>query len=191
MIRAVPVSIPAPALGFLSKNNVQLEAYAKEKAAYDKKMNPDQDVNKLKADYISFACHDDKMAKIRGYIPIIGMFFGLSRIINANKSTHEYFYNRTNQVIRGVIELLGLGLLLLIPDLIVTCSRNCGKAPINKRVLNSHPKKHSLARSAASMSSSAYGSSSTARLSSGTYTGGEASTSRKHIWNGSCYSNVN
>lgn len=59
-----------------------------------------------------------------GYIPLIGMVVGGARIWGrAIEDSDASLGERTYHFIRGSIEFLGGGLLLLIPDLIVTIGR--------------------------------------------------------------------
>jgi hypothetical protein len=72
------------------------------------------------------------VVKVLGYIPLIGTFLGLSRILEAALSTKEDLPNRYNHIARGCVELLSLGFLLVIPDLILTGCRayNAEKKPV-------------------------------------------------------------
>lgn len=63
-------------------------------------------------------------AKVVGMIPVVGSIMGLARIIFSCMISRRHLPNRSYHLIRGTIELLSLGFLLLIPDLIVTFSRN-------------------------------------------------------------------
>ncbi|MBS4166813.1 hypothetical protein NEOC65_001910 [Neochlamydia sp. AcF65] len=58
--------------------------------------------------------------KALGYIPLIGTLIGLCRIAKAAKATKDEWPNKYNHIVRGCVEFLSLGFLLLIPDLILT-----------------------------------------------------------------------
>lgn len=69
------------------------------------------------------------VTKIMGYIPLIGILSAITRPLFARlgaslitdpqaKTLHSYAWH-----LRGALEFLGLGLLLLIPDFIVTAYR--------------------------------------------------------------------
>jgi hypothetical protein len=58
--------------------------------------------------------------KVVGYIPLIGTLLGIARILRAAKTTKDDLPNKFNHIARGCVELLSLGFLLLIPDLILT-----------------------------------------------------------------------
>lgn len=61
--------------------------------------------------------------KVMGYIPIIGMLLGITRIRQARVLNSQQLPNRFNHIVRGSIEALNLGFLLLIPDLLLTAAR--------------------------------------------------------------------
>lgn len=60
------------------------------------------------------------IVKALGYIPLIGTLIGIDRISKAMKATKDELPNKYNHIVRGCVELLSLGFLLLIPDLILT-----------------------------------------------------------------------
>lgn len=55
-------------------------------------------------------------AKIGGYFPLIGIGIGSVRIYRAIKRHNENFYNTRDMMVRGSIEILGLGILFLPVD---------------------------------------------------------------------------
>lgn len=63
---------------------------------------------------------------IMGYIPIVGIISGIIRIVlsaqQMNKEKCDKAYHAVH-ITRGVFEILGLGSLYLIPDLLVTAGR--------------------------------------------------------------------
>lgn len=63
--------------------------------------------------------------KALGYIPLVGTLIGLSRISRAVNANREDLPNKFNHIARGCVELFSLGILLLIPDLILTGYRTC------------------------------------------------------------------
>lgn len=58
------------------------------------------------------------LVKVVAYFPLIGNVFGLARLISAVQT--ENLPNRWHHIVRASIEFLGLGFLLLIPDLYIT-----------------------------------------------------------------------
>lgn len=86
-----------------------------------------------------FQCHNESdyrkcnVGKCYGYIPLLGMLFGLARIFDVSRSKLLITFQgltlagRVRHIIRGTIEFLNLGILLLIPDLILTAYRACQK----------------------------------------------------------------
>lgn len=65
------------------------------------------------------------MATVAGYLPLVGAIVGIWRIASqgfhaGQKGVHGW---EPFQIARGVVEVLGLGSLLLIPDLVVTIRR--------------------------------------------------------------------
>ncbi len=65
----------------------------------------------------------DIVNKILGYIPIVGIGVGVTRVwIQLFEPTSKSM--DTNALVRGIIEILGLGLLLLIPDILITAERH-------------------------------------------------------------------
>jgi len=63
--------------------------------------------------------------KIGGYIPLVGTILGAMRIYEAATASKDELSNKVNHILRGCVELLSLGLLFFIPDLIVTLARKC------------------------------------------------------------------
>lgn len=62
------------------------------------------------------------LAKIGGYVPVIGFFTGALRIeLFVRKGGVE---NRMFHLIRAIFEILGLGILFLVPDIVVTTVRH-------------------------------------------------------------------
>lgn len=66
------------------------------------------------------------ISKKGGYIPILGTLVGLIRLIDVldKKSLMSKVPNKFSHVIRGSIEFLSLGFLLIIPDFILTKYRD-------------------------------------------------------------------
>ena len=60
------------------------------------------------------------VVKVLGYIPLVGSFIGLARILGSAFSTPDEVPNRYHHIARGCVELSSLGILLLIPDLFMT-----------------------------------------------------------------------
>ncbi len=72
----------------------------------------------------------DKVMKIAGYIPLIGMIIGWVRIWELSntpkiKSKSPRMSNEVNHIVRGVMEVCCLGILLALIDLVVTAYREC------------------------------------------------------------------
>ena len=65
---------------------------------------------------------DSNLGKAAGYFPIVGMVMGILRIQVARSCNYP---NKVTHIIRGTIEFLCLGILLLIPDLIMTAYYAC------------------------------------------------------------------
>jgi hypothetical protein len=65
------------------------------------------------------------MIKKVGYVPIVGCVVGIVRIfiIATNQDWMGPLPNKFNHIVRGTIEFLSLGFLLIIPDLIITIHR--------------------------------------------------------------------
>ena len=61
--------------------------------------------------------------KILGYLPVIGIFSGIQRFVKVSRFPEGYTKTKAQHVVRGIFEFLGLGFLLLIPDLIVSAVR--------------------------------------------------------------------
>jgi hypothetical protein len=62
-----------------------------------------------------------------GYLPVVGIFTGILHLATAKEK--QSLATRVYLIIRGVLEIVGLGSLLLIPDLIVSIHRHfCAKA---------------------------------------------------------------
>ena len=55
------------------------------------------------------------------YLPIVGLIIGIQRLILAHQN--PLLTNKIKHIVRGTLESIGLGLLLLIPDLIATAAR--------------------------------------------------------------------
>lgn len=61
---------------------------------------------------------------LKGYIPVYGCKVGFDRIRKVVRLDSKDFPNKWAHFVRGCIELLGLGFLLAIPDLVITsCCR--------------------------------------------------------------------
>jgi len=68
-----------------------------------------------------------------GYVPVIGIFTGLADI-NIGKDEKD-LATRVYGIARGILEIIGLGILFLIPDAIVSIHRHfCAEAPHAKKV---------------------------------------------------------
>lgn len=111
-----------PALGF-ETTICNANAYLGKENFYDLKENissKEQD-----ATYRNFRVNRN-IIKIVGYIPIIGTIVGLFRIALMQDTENKFHKlpNVKNHMIRGCIEVCSLGILLLIPDLIITAYRN-------------------------------------------------------------------
>jgi hypothetical protein len=61
--------------------------------------------------------------KMIAYMPVIGTFIGIIRIVEAF-TNKEALPNKFSHMLRGSIEFFSLGFLLIIPDLILTNLRN-------------------------------------------------------------------
>lgn len=64
----------------------------------------------------------NNLVNFLGYIPLVGLIVGIYRIRFAADHSHVGYKN--TQRMRAVFEITGLGLLMLIPDLIMTLYRN-------------------------------------------------------------------
>jgi hypothetical protein len=66
---------------------------------------------------------------IAGYLPATGIFSGICHLMLANQQgTLSTTKERVYFIIRGVLEIVGLGSLFLIPDLVVSIHRHfCAK----------------------------------------------------------------
>ncbi len=62
--------------------------------------------------------------KIVGYIPILGLYIGLKRIITTSIVPKEDLPNKANHIVRGSLEMIGLGWLLALPDYILQNRRD-------------------------------------------------------------------
>lgn len=62
-------------------------------------------------------------AKVGGYFPGVGVGIGSIRIYRAIKRHDEKFYNTKFMILRGVIEILGIGIILLPIDKYVSYKR--------------------------------------------------------------------
>ena len=60
------------------------------------------------------------ITKILSYIPVVGSLIGIMRLHGARTNAPLLKADRVKHIIRGSIEALSLGFLLIIPDLIVT-----------------------------------------------------------------------
>lgn len=63
-----------------------------------------------------------------GYIPILGIFVGAMRLfisIRKWNESHSLSSFHAAMIARGTLEIVGGGLLLLIPDLLVSIGRHC------------------------------------------------------------------
>lgn len=67
------------------------------------------------------------VSHLLGYIPILGIFTGTMEILSARTDWHASNDRQfeAGLITRGAIEILGGGLLLLIPDILVTIGRHC------------------------------------------------------------------
>ncbi|MBS4169910.1 hypothetical protein [Neochlamydia sp. AcF95] len=105
----------------MSQLNVQI-AELKEISSFN-----DPDYQKVEDESINNAAKDAwkiaNIIKALGYIPLIGTLIGLSRISMAAKTLKEELPTKYNHIGRGCVELLSLGFLLLIPDLVLTAYR--------------------------------------------------------------------
>jgi hypothetical protein len=78
--------------------------------------------------------------KVAGYIPIIGIVVGLLRLHEGMTTPKPLTQRKIALLTRGSIELIGLGFLLILPDLITTILRarndqsNAGIAAYKKTV---------------------------------------------------------
>ena len=111
--------ISPPALGFETATSNAKEYY------YERKMRHSQ--RKIEPDvFAKTAWKVANVVKVLGYIPLIGSFIGLARILKARASSQDEMPNRYHHIARGSVEFLSLGILLLIPDLIMTSYRAFG-----------------------------------------------------------------
>lgn len=60
--------------------------------------------------------------KFKGYIPIFGSYIGLCHIVDAIRTKH--LPHKFSHIVRGSVEALSLGFLLILPDYILTCYNN-------------------------------------------------------------------
>jgi hypothetical protein len=67
--------------------------------------------------------------RVMGYLPIAGIITGVTEI-NFGKN-HENPSTRVYAIVRGIFEMLGLGILFLIPDAIVSIHRHFCAAKLN------------------------------------------------------------
>ena len=108
-----------PAFGFETKNWNAVEFYQRKKLKPESLLRSDwEQLNAaalLEAQKIS---KNSNKLKILSYIPLLGSFIGIWRLRRTNAPTLKA--NRVKHIIRGSIEVLSLGFLLIIPDLIVT-----------------------------------------------------------------------
>ena len=81
------------------------------------------DVQKLmdRVDEIIQASNRDKLF---GYIPVVGTVIGAKRIISTIKDKSLPIKNKVVHILRGSVEFLSLGFLLIIPDFILSKCRN-------------------------------------------------------------------
>lgn len=63
--------------------------------------------------------------KYQGWTPIYGSWIGYQRLSEICNTDPKVLTNRGWHIFRGVIELLSLGFLLIIPDLIITFFKSC------------------------------------------------------------------
>ena len=69
--------------------------------------------------------HQNNISQTLAYIPIIGTIVGISRFMNTFQFAKIFGFTpqRTIKLMRESIEILSLGFLFIIPDLIVTIYR--------------------------------------------------------------------
>ena len=65
----------------------------------------------------------NNVGNILGYIPVIGILIGAVRIDTARRENLS-MATKVTMIVRGILEIMGLGLLFLIPDLIVSIGRH-------------------------------------------------------------------
>ncbi|MBS1658121.1 MAG: hypothetical protein JST18_08500 [Bacteroidetes bacterium] len=63
---------------------------------------------------------DWNWSKVRGYIPLLGICDGITNVIFATRFTREELPNKYFYIARGIIEIAGLGILLLLVDAVAT-----------------------------------------------------------------------
>lgn len=66
-----------------------------------------------------------------GYFPILGIFVGAMRLciaIRKWKESHGLSSFHAGLIARGALEIVGGGLLLLIPDILVSIGRHCSSS---------------------------------------------------------------
>lgn len=63
---------------------------------------------------------DWNWSKVRGYIPLLGIGDGITNVIFGTRFTREELPNKYFYIARGVIEIAGLGILLLLVDAVAT-----------------------------------------------------------------------
>jgi hypothetical protein len=114
---------PVPAFGFEIASYYGKDYYTK---AYEKAKTVDlvEVADNLEAlNWVKSAYRVTNFVKFLGYIPLIGTFVGINRILAARKASRNEMPNKNDHILRGGIEAFSVGILLLIPDLILTLIR--------------------------------------------------------------------
>lgn len=95
-------------------------------------------------DVNSFSNKKHVASKILGYVPVIGSFIGIGRIVIAAKEHDDDMRFTARQISRGLVETTSLGVVLLIADLAVTAFRALkgsnppGQSQLNAELLKSY-----------------------------------------------------
>jgi len=73
---------------------------------------------------------------VSGYFPLIGAYMGYKRVsMNVKNDCKDPVSVRIVEVIRGILEILCLGILFLIPDLLVSFHRHvCTTTPAEQKI---------------------------------------------------------
>lgn len=62
---------------------------------------------------------------LAGYVPLLGIFAGAMRMLFVHRSNISNRSYALGMIARGVLEIVGGGLLLAVPDILVSICRHC------------------------------------------------------------------
>lgn len=62
---------------------------------------------------------------LAGYVPLLGIFTGAVRMLFVHRSNTSNRSYALGMIARGVLEIVGGGLLLVVPDILVSICRHC------------------------------------------------------------------